>query len=95
MEYQRIIRVGAVTLAILLIPLFGNIFIDGWNWSFFDFIVMGGLIFVTGLIFDFVVTKAKSPFNKFVAGGTVILIFLLLWVELAVDAVSRTLEAVF
>lgn len=35
------------TALILLIPLFGNLFISGWNWSGFDFVLMGAIILAT------------------------------------------------
>ena len=74
---NSIVRVALVTVAILMIPL-----LLGWPWGREDFIVMGTLVFVTGLMLTLVMKKAGK--YKVYAGIAIVLLFLWFWVELAV-----------
>jgi hypothetical protein len=71
-------------LLLLLIPLFGNIFSNQVNWSLFDFIVMGFLLGLTGLSIHFIIEKLRNKTFKIVTIIFALIIFLMIWVELAV-----------
>ncbi|MCG5644386.1 hypothetical protein MCN98_06475 [Flavobacteriaceae bacterium LSUCC0859] len=71
-------------LLLLLIPLFGNIFSKQVNWSLFDFIVMGVLLGLTGLSIHFIIEKLRNKTFKIVTIIFALIIFLIIWVELAV-----------
>jgi hypothetical protein len=71
-------------LFLLLIPLFGNIFSNQVNWSLFDFIVMGFLLGLTGLSIHFIIEKLRNKTFKIVTIIFALIIFLMIWVELAV-----------
>ncbi|MDA9322946.1 hypothetical protein N8374_02105 [Flavobacteriaceae bacterium] len=71
-------------LLLLLIPLFGNIFSKQVNWSLFDFIVMGFLLGLTGLSIHFIIEKLRNKTFKIVTIIFALIIFLIIWVELAV-----------
>ena len=71
-------------LFLLLIPLFGNIFSNQVNWSLFDFIVMGFLMGLTGLSIHFIIEKLRNKTFKIVTIIFALIIFLMIWVELAV-----------
>ena len=71
-------------LLLLLIPLFGNIFSNQVNWSLFDFIVMGFLLGLTGLSIHFIIEKIRNKTFKIVTIIFDLIIFLMIWVELAV-----------
>lgn len=86
---KNIIRIALIVLVILLIPLFGNMFIEGWNWSFTDFIIMGALLFVTGLAIDYSVRHITKPLYRTIAIVAIVLALLVVWVELATGGVSR------
>lgn len=49
-----------------------------------DFIIMGILLFGTGLTFELVSRKIKSTANRVVLGIVLATLFLLVWAELAV-----------
>jgi len=85
-------RVAAIVGAILLIPLFGNIFIEGWNWDVLDFIVMGTLLFCTGLAISFASRKITTPTYRAFAIGIIVLALIAVWTELAVGAVSQLIQ---
>jgi hypothetical protein len=71
-------------LLLLLIPLFGNIFSNQVNWSLFDFIVMGFLLVLTGLSIHFILEKVRNKTFRIVHIIFVLIIFLMIWAELAV-----------
>ena len=71
-------------LLLLLIPLFGNLFSNQVNWSLFDFIVMGFLLGLTGLSIHFIIEKLRNKTFKIVTIIFSLIIFLMIWVELAV-----------
>lgn len=80
-------RLGIILLSVaglLLVPLIAMQFFDEVNWKFFDFVVMGVLLLVTGLSCEFVLRKVKRKENRLVFCGFVLLAFFLIWAELAV-----------
>ena len=84
MNLTVIKRVFSPLLLLLLIPLFGNIFSKQVNWSLFDFIVMGSLLGLTGLSIHFIIEKLRNKTFKIVTIIFALIIFLMIWVELAV-----------
>ena len=71
-------------LLLLLIPLFGSLFSNQVNWSLFDFIVMGFLLVSTGLSIQFILEKVRNKTFRIVPIIFVLIIFLMIWAELAV-----------
>jgi hypothetical protein len=45
---------AVVTALFLLLPLLGNYFVDGWNWSLGGFVRFGALVFGLGLTYQLV-----------------------------------------
>lgn len=41
-----------ITIVILLVPFFGNIYVDGWNWSWTDFVIFGAIMFFASLGYE-------------------------------------------
>ena len=77
-------RKGALYSLLLCIPLIGNIFVDGFSWSFFDFIIMGSLILLFSSGINLVLLRQKSIQYRVTVIGVLVLIFLIIWAELAV-----------
>lgn len=71
-------------LLILIIPLAGMAFTDEFNWSPFDFIIMGSLLLALGIGIQFIRYRIKQPKNRILLLGLLILLFLFIWIELAV-----------
>jgi hypothetical protein len=69
---------------LLLIPLLAMQFTTAVNWSASDFVIMGGLLLATGLLLRVANGLQSSKTFKKVIMATVILLFLLIWGELAV-----------
>ena len=71
-------------LALLIIPLLGVLLTNAVEWGIFDFLLMGSLLLVLGIAINLTLLNIKY-FNKRIAIiFFIILIFLLIWVELAV-----------
>lgn len=72
---------------ILLIPLIAMQFTNEVKWGSEDFILMGLLLFLTGLIIEFIIKRVNSNLLKFIYIGIAFLLFLLIWLELAVGII--------
>lgn len=71
-------------LFLLLIPLFGTIFSNQVNWSLFDFVIMGFLLGLLGLSIHFILERVRNKTVRIAPIIFVIIIFLMIWTELAV-----------
>tara|TARA_B110000967_G_scaffold208293_1_gene260005 strand:+ start:896 stop:1165 length:270 start_codon:yes stop_codon:yes gene_type:complete len=71
-------------LLLLLLPLIGSALSDDVNWSLFDFFLMGGMLLLMSTSIHLIISKKISSKNKALLVGISVLIFLLIWAELAV-----------
>ena len=71
-----------------MIPFVGMRISNAWNWSLFDFIVMGALIFGTGLAYVLITRKAGTMAYRFAVGMALAAAFLLVWLNLAVGIIG-------
>ena len=84
LQTKRLTIILLVVAGLLMIPLVAMQFTNEVDWSFFDFIVMGGLLLGTGLLIELVLQKVQSlQYRLFLIGG-LLLLLLLVWAELAV-----------
>jgi hypothetical protein len=100
MQNKSIVRIAFLVGLILLIPLVltirdGGVEGVGWNWKLGDFIFAGVMLFGTGLALDFTAKKLTNPVYRVIACTAIVVAFLLIWVEFAVDAVSQALALFF
>ena len=73
------------TVSILLsIPLIAMTFTDEVSWSFFDFIIMGTMLTITGSLIGITLNKFKTSKYRILLIAIIIVIFLLIWAELGV-----------
>ena len=98
MPLKNLLRIIAVVAGLLLIPFLamqfqipvydpGSGVEPGVNWSLSDFIVMGTLLFITGVGLDVVIRKAGK--YKVAAVIAIIVVFLWIWAELAVGVFTN------
>lgn len=74
----------AVPALLLAAAFLGNIFVEGWNWSGFDFLIAAVLLFGTsGLIF-LIRTFIKNRNYRILLSLIIIVCLVLIWIELAV-----------
>jgi len=57
-----------------------------------DFVIIGTLLFIAGMGIDLTIRKFTNPFHRLMLILGIVALFLLVWTELAVDAVSRLVE---
>lgn len=73
-----------VASLLLLIPFIAMQFSSEVNWSFSDFVIAAILLFGTGLVCDWILTKVKTAKYRLLLFTGVLLVLALLWIELAV-----------
>ena len=69
---------------LLIIPLIAMQLTDEVEWSLFDFIIMGTLLLITGLMGEIIFKKVKKYKHRVILYVVVSIIFFLIWAELAV-----------
>lgn len=85
---NRIVRIALVTAFLLLIPLVAMQFTEEVNWDLFDFVVMGALLFGTGLAYELVARKVGATAYRVAVGVALAGAFLLVWVNGAVGIIG-------
>ena len=71
-------------LILLIIPLIGIILTNSVDWSVFDFLLMGSLLLVLGIGIELTTINFKQFNTRIVIISFILLIFLMIWIELAV-----------
>ena len=84
MKNQRLIIILAAISVVLLIPFIAMQFTNEVDWSLYDFMIMGVLLYGTGLLCELVMRKVKSVRNRILICAALVFAFLLIWAELAV-----------
>jgi uncharacterized membrane protein YoaT (DUF817 family) len=80
-------RLTGIVLALallLLVPFLAMQFTTEVNWSLFDFIVAGVLLFGTGLLCELVIRKVNKTGYRVAICTALLIVLLLIWLELAV-----------
>jgi len=67
----------------LVIPVFGVIFVEGWNWTWNDFLFAWVFLMVAISTFRFTRSRVTNSMHKKLVGGAVVLFFAAIWVMLA------------
>jgi hypothetical protein len=71
-------------LLLLIIPFVSMFVSDQVNWSPFDFLVMGLLLFSLGFAADAIFRKFQQLRSRLLFTALLLVVFLLIWIELAV-----------
>ena len=82
--FNIMIKILPIVGLLLSIPLIAMQLTDEVNWSFFDFIIIGALITITGLLIGIVLKSFKYYKYKKILIVTILLTCLLIWAEFAV-----------
>ena len=83
MQNKRFIIILLTSALLLLIPLIAMQLTDEVNWTLFDFVVAGALLFGTGLMFELVIRKINKIKYRIAICVAILVIILLIWVKLA------------
>jgi len=84
MKNKRLLIILATVVILLLIPLVAMQFTNEVDWNIFDFTIMGILLLGTGLLIELVLRNVKDGINRILISVIVLLVFFLIWAELAV-----------
>jgi len=84
MKNKRLVIILCIAAGILLIPFIGMQFSDEINWTSSDFVVMGLLLFGTGLAIEFALRKLKSTRSRIIVCSVILISLFIIWAELAV-----------
>lgn len=91
MQAKNVIRIAIVAGLILLIPLIAMQFTDEVVWGLADFVIIGTLLFGTGLAIEVTRKKLTKPVYRIFGLTVIVLTFLLIWAELAVGLFGTSL----
>ncbi|HLP43936.1 MAG TPA: hypothetical protein VK145_01510 [Candidatus Nanoarchaeia archaeon] len=80
---KSILRIMSWSAVALIVPLLGNTFVDGWNWSWHDFLFAWVFFVVMSTSILFATKKVSNPNYRIAAGAVVFLVFAAIWVMLA------------
>ncbi|THD69802.1 hypothetical protein E7Z59_05600 [Robertkochia marina] len=84
MRSIRIFPILLITTVLLLIPFIAMQFTAEVNWSGFDFMIMAILLTGCGLTIEVIRVKTSGGQKRVLLTLLAILLFLLLWAELAI-----------
>lgn len=84
LTYKRPALILGIVALILLIPFTAMQFTQEVNWSLFDFLVAAGLLLIAGFAIDFAIGKTKAPNSRILLVTAIVVVFFLVWAELAV-----------
>ena len=91
MRAKLFLRPAIITALLLLAPAIAMQVTQDVNWGPGDFAIMGALLFASFLAYELLAAQARKPSHRVVAGLMVGAVFPVIWAELAVGAVSKTL----
>lgn len=80
--------VALATSAILMVPLLAMMFTNEVNWDLLDFIIMGSLLFGTGLTYVLISRNLNSIAYRIAVGVAAVAGLLLIWMNLAVGIIG-------
>ena len=83
-QNKRLLGIMLTIAVLLLIPLIAMQFTNEVDWGMLDFVVMGVLLFATGLICEFVMRKVKKTEHRILIIAVILVALFLIWAELAV-----------
>lgn len=87
----RLIAILSVATCLLLLPLIAMQFSNEVNWKGGDFLIMGVLLYGTGLSCELVMRKVKGRGKRFLVCGIVLIMLFIVWAELAVGVFGTPL----
>jgi len=76
---------------LLLIPLLAMPFTNEVNWGVGDFVVAAMLLFGLSFLLEMLLRAFTKTSHRLVLGGTIVVLFLLVWAELAVGILGTPL----
>lgn len=90
MKNKDFLIVALVPSLVMLIPLVGNLTVEGWNWSPSDFVVWWVIVAIATFVYRLLATRAWSTLSYRLGAGLGVLGgFLIFWITLAVQIIGE------
>ena len=83
-QNKRFTGILLAVLLLLLIPFIAMQFTNEVKWTVWDFAVAAGLLFVTGILCELVLSKVRKTKYRIALCAVLVTVLLLIWLELAV-----------
>ena len=83
-QKQRTLAIFTIPVVLLAIPFIAMQFTDEVNWSLFDFLIMGFLLFSAAFAVELVLRMEKRKKFRIVYSALILIALFLIWAELAV-----------
>jgi len=84
LQNKRPLLILSGACILLLVPLTAMQFTAEVQWSFFDFVVAGVLLFGTGLCLELAIRKTRNTHSRLIVSILILLTLCIIWLELAV-----------
>jgi hypothetical protein len=91
---ESAIPVALITPGILMIPLVAMQFTAEVDWSIADFVIMGTILFATGMTYQLVTRTSGDLAYRLAVGSALVVGFLTIWVNLAVGIIGSEDNAI-
>lgn len=91
MKNKRVAFIVFATAIVLLIPLIAMQFTPEVNWNLADFFIAGTLLLGTGFLCELVLKKRAKPKYRIPICVAILLLLLLVWSELAVGIIEKSI----
>ena len=85
---MKSLPIPLAALSLLLVPFVASLFTDEVQWSGLDYLIMGVMLLAVGSGIQWVLQKFQNRRNRLIGVGLVVLLFLLVWAELAVGVIG-------
>lgn len=87
MTQKSTLRIAVIVGLIMLLPLLGNKYVDGFNWGPFDFLAWGGILVVVAMTFELIAKRGSMAYRAAVGIACLTGAFLF-WVNAAVGIIG-------
>lgn len=84
MRQNSIVRAALVTSGVLLIPLWGIFYVDGWNWGWQAFVRVGAFVFAAALAYQLSVKGMSNKAYRVALGLAVTAAVVLAWMNFVI-----------
>lgn len=90
MKRKDWLLVVLVPSILLLLPITGSLTVEGWNWSWHDFLMAWVVFAIATLFYRFLATRPVASFAYRLGAGLAVLTgFVITWVNLAVQIIGE------
>ena len=94
-RHNSIVRAALVTVGVLLIPLWGTFYVDGWDWDWKSFVFAGAVVFSAAFAYQLVARTMGNRAYRFAMGLAVATAFVLTWMNWVLTIDVNPLNAMY